>query len=121
MLRFERRHEPLADPFIFLRRMLRSLFFAGGIILGSLLLGVVGYHAIAKLDWLDALLNASMILSGMGPVNPLTSPEAKLFASFYALYAGVVFVVAAGVFVAPAVHRLLHQLHLEREEESGDG
>ncbi len=120
MLRFERRHEPLVHPIVFLRRMLRSLFLAGGIIFGSLLLGVVGYHVIARLDWLDALLNASMILSGMGPVASLTTPEAKLFASFYALYSGVVFLVAAGVFVAPAAHRLLHHLHLEPEERRGD-
>ena len=120
MLRFERRREPLAHPIVFLRRMLQSFFLAGGIILGSLLLGVVGYHAIAGLAWIDALLNASMILSGMGPVDSLPTPQAKLFASFYALYSGVVFLVAAGVFVAPAVHRLLHHLHLEHDEPDWD-
>src|SRR5262245_41543050 len=121
MLRFERCHEQLAHPIVFLRRMLRSLLLANAIILGSLLLGVVGYHVIAELDWLDSLLNASMILSGMGPVDALSTPGAKLFASFYALYSGVVFLVAAGVFVAPAVHRLLHHLHFEHEEGGGDG
>jgi hypothetical protein len=120
MLRFERRHEPLAHPLVFLGRMLRSSLLSAGIILGSLLIGMVGYHLTADLDWLDALLNASMILSGMGPVSTLSSPGAKLFASFYALYAGVVFLVAAGVFVAPAVHRLLHHLHLEPDEPGGD-
>jgi hypothetical protein len=121
MLRFERRHEPLAHPLVFLRRMLRSFLLSGGIILGSLLLGVVGYHATAGLDWFDALLNASMILSGMGPVSPLVAREAKLFASLYALYSGVVFLVASGVLVSPAVHRLLHHFHLEREEQARDG
>ena len=121
MLRFERHHEPIAHPLAFLRRMLRSFFAAGAIIVGSLLLGVLGYHATAELDWLDSLLNASMILGGMGPVNPLTAPGAKLFASLYALYSGVVFLVASGIFVAPGVHRLLHQLHVERDEANRDG
>ena len=120
MLRFERRGEPLAHPIVFLLRMLRSLSLAGAIIFGSLFLGMIGYHAIAGLPWIDALLNASMILSGMGPVDSLSTPQAKLFASFYALYSGVVFLVAAGVFVAPAVHRLLHHLHLEQDERDWD-
>ena len=118
-MRFERRHEPLAHPLVFFARMLRSALLSGGIILGSLLIGVVGYHLTAGLGWLDALLNASMILSGMGPVDTLTSPGAKLFASLYALYSGVVFLVAAGVFVAPAVHRLLHHLHVETDGSGG--
>jgi hypothetical protein len=120
MLRFERHHEPIAHPVLFLRRMLGSFVAAGAILLTSLLFGVVGYHATAGLGWLDSLLNASMILAGMGPVSPLDEPAAKLFASFYALYSGVVFVIASGIFVAPALHRLLHQLHLERDGADRD-
>ena len=121
MFRFERHHEPIAHPLAFLRRMLGSFFASGAIVIGSLLLGVLGYHATEGLGWLDSLLNASMILTGMGPVSTLTNPAAKLFASLYALYSGVVFLVASGIFVAPAVHRLLHQLHVERDEAGRDG
>ncbi len=76
-------------------------------------IGVVGYHDLAGLSWLDSLLNASMILGGMGPVDPLHEPAAKLFASFYALFSGLVFIGVASVLVAPFAHRLLHKLHLD--------
>jgi len=109
---FERHHEPLARRSVFLLRLLRSSLLSSGILLGSLLVGVLGYHVLAHLGWIDSLLNASMILGGMGPVDPLTSDAAKLFASFYALYSGMVFLVAAGVLMGPAVHRLLHHFHL---------
>lgn len=80
---------------------------------GALLIGVVGYHVIARLPWIDALLNAAMILGGMGPVDTLHSDGAKIFASGYALFSGVVFIGAIGVFIAPVVHRFFHTLHLE--------
>jgi hypothetical protein len=85
----------------------------------ALSIGVVGYHWIAGLPWIDALLNASMILGGMGPVDALHSDGAKLFASAYALFSGVVFISAIGVFVAPAVHRFLHKFHLEERGQGG--
>ncbi len=95
--------------------MLRSLALALGIIGVSLGLGIFGYHFCAGLSWLDALLNASMILTGMGPVNELHTTWGKLFASFYALFSGVVFITSVAVMLAPMVHRFLHKFHFELE------
>jgi hypothetical protein len=86
------------------------------IILGSLLLGVLGYHYFEGLAWLDALLNASMLLGGMGPVDVLHTVAGKVFASFYALYSGIIFLVVVGVIFAPLYHRFLHRFHLEMED-----
>ena len=77
----------------------------------GLIVGVFGYHWIAGLNWLDSLLNASMILGGMGPVDVLHTSAAKLFASFYALFSGLVFISMSGILLAPFAHRLLHLLH----------
>lgn len=78
-------------------------------------IGVVGYHVWGELDWLDSLLNASMILGGMGPVDPITTVAGKLFASFYALFSGLVFIGLSGFLMAPFVHRLLHIFHWDEE------
>lgn len=80
-------------------------------------MGVLGYHVFEGLDWLDALVNASMLLGGMGPVSELHTVAGKLFASFYALYSGMIFLIAVGVLFAPLLHRFLHHFHLEMEEE----
>ena len=82
-------------------------------------IGVMGYHYIAGLDWIDAILDSSMILGGMGPVHvqELNTPAAKLFASVYALFAGLVFVALAGVLVAPFLHRFVHRFHLDEDED----
>lgn len=116
-MRFERHHEPLLTRKAFLLRMLGHVGAAVGIVLGSLGLGIVGYHVFAGLTWIDALLNAAMLLGGMGPVSELHSVGAKVFASAYALYAGVVFLLVAGVLLAPVFHRILHHFHLEFTEE----
>jgi hypothetical protein len=79
----------------------------------ALSIGVVGYHAVAKLPWIDALLNASMILTGMGPVAPMTTTGSKVFASAYALFSGVVFLSSIGLVLAPLFHRILHKFHLD--------
>jgi len=100
--------------------MLRSLALALGIIGVSLGLGILGYHFCAGLSWLDALLNASMILTGMGPVNELRTTAGKLFASFYALFSGVVFITSVAVMLAPMVHRFLHKFHFELESSEDD-
>ncbi len=113
---FEHRKEPLASTGDFLRRMVRFAALAIGIILVSLGIGILGYHYLEGLSWIDSLLNASMILGGMGPVAPLQTVAGKLFASFYALFAGMVFLVAVGVLIAPIFHRFLHHFHLEIEE-----
>ena len=82
----------------------------------SLGVGVLGYHFIAGLNWVDALLNAAMILSGMGPVNTLDSDAAKLFASAYALFSGVAFITTTGILIAPVFHRVLHRFHIEEND-----
>ncbi len=100
--------------------MLRSLALALGIIGVSLGLGIVGYHFCAGLSWLDALLNASMILTGMGPVNELHTTAGKLYASFYALFSGVIFITSVAIMLAPMVHRFLHKFHFEFESSEDD-
>ena len=119
---FERNHQPLLPRSAFLRRVGRSGLVSGLVVGGSLGIGVLGYHFIADLEWIDALLNASMILTGMGPVAPLHTPGAKVFASVYALFSGVVFLASLSFFIAPIAHRVLHRLHIEADqEEQGQG
>jgi hypothetical protein len=110
---YEHRTEPLLPPAQFASRLLNHSGLAALIVGLSLAAGTVGYHLMADLSWLDALLNAAMILTGMGPVAPLQSVSAKLFATIYALYSGVVFLAVAGIMFAPVVHRILHKLHLD--------
>ncbi len=118
--RLERKHEPLLPYPAFLRRLVRSVLVGVLIILVSLAVGVLGYHWSGGLGWTDSLYNAAMILGGMGPVDDrgLKIPEAeKWFASFYALFSGVAFLIIVGVLFAPLYHRFLHHFHLEMEEE----
>jgi hypothetical protein len=96
----------------FLRRQALHILVGLGIIAGSLGLGVAGYMLFERLSFLDALLNASMILGGMGPVETEPNPATKIFASFYALYSGIIFLVVAGIMMAPLIHRLIHRMHL---------
>lgn len=110
---YEHYKQPVLPFPAFLKRLLRHFGIAVLILAVSLGIGVTGYHMLAGLGWVDSLLNASMILGGMGPVNALTSNSAKIFASVYALFSGVVFLVAAGVLIAPVAHRLLHRFHLD--------
>ena len=110
---FEHRHELVLPRPKFHRRLLRHALLACAVAAGSLAMGVLGYHFLEGLGWLDALLNASMILGGMGPVNELHNDAGKWFASFYALFSGVAFITGMGVLFAPVVHRFLHKLHVE--------
>jgi len=110
---FEHRGEPLLPRRAFALRLARFGGLALLIILGSLGIGILGYHTFEGLGWVDATLNAAMILGGMGPVNELHTRNGKLFAACYALLSGVVFLVAVGVFLAPIVHRFFHHFHLE--------
>jgi hypothetical protein len=112
---FERRHEPLAPLGVFIRRMLSSLGIGIGMIAVALSIGIAGYHWIAGFSWLDSLLEASMILGGMGPVNPLPTDGAKLFASMYALFSGLIFIGVMGVVLTPLAHRMMHKFHLDDE------
>jgi hypothetical protein len=112
---FEHRKQPLLTPREFLLRQLLYFLVAFIIIIGSLFLGVIGYHYLEGLSWVDALVNASMILGGMGPVNELHTVTGKIFASFYALYSGIIFLVTVGIIMAPLYHRFLHRFHLDME------
>ena len=114
---FEHHRQPLLSRAQFFRRIAGNALAAFIGIALALAIGVIGYHVTAGLGWIDSLLNASMILGGMGPVDPLPTSTAKLFASFYALFSGLVFIGVAGVLFAPVLHRFLHQFHLELEDE----
>jgi len=113
----EKRHERLLPARQFAWRMVQFAGAAGLLILVALGLGIAGYHWIAGFGLVDSLLNASMILGSMGPVGELHGTAAKLFASAYALFSGVVFITAVGVLFAPLVHRILHAFHLEGSEK----
>jgi hypothetical protein len=113
---YERRKQPLLTPAEFRKRVGRHGLVALGIVVFGLGVGVFGYHLFAHLGWIDSLLNASMILGGMGPVDQLTSSAAKIFASFYALFSGLAFITIMSVLVAPFVHRMLHRFHAEEHE-----
>jgi multisubunit Na+/H+ antiporter MnhB subunit len=118
MMQLERKHEPLAPYPKFLRRLGRSILFGLCVVAVALLLGVLGYRWSGGLSWLDSLYNASMILGGMGPVDnrPVIPDAEKWFASAYALFAGVAFLVIVGVMFAPIFHRFLHHFHLAADE-----
>jgi hypothetical protein len=116
-MKLERMHQPLLPFREFRRRMSRYAGVALLLVGMSLACGAIGYHQFAGLPWVDSILNASMILTGMGPVDPMRSTAAKLFASFYALFSGVAFLSIVGVLIAPIVHRYLHRFHLEMDED----
>jgi hypothetical protein len=115
-MKFERLHEPMIPRGAFYRRLLRSFIVATFLIGGSLLLGTVGYHVCAGLPWMDAMLNAAMILTGMGPVDRLTTASGKWFATAYALFSGVAFLSGVSVLIAPVAHRFLHQFHVTEDQ-----
>ena len=116
LIRFEHLDQPLAHRTVFLQRLAANVLVALGLIALSLLVGMVGYRSTQGMDWLDAFLNASMILSGMGPTTPLTHSSAKLFAGFYALYSGLALVAISGLVLAPVFHRVLHGLHVPDDD-----
>jgi len=110
-----RHHRPIATP-RFVRRIALHVTTAVGLVAGSLLIGMLGYVYFERFSWIDAFVNAAMLLGGMGPVNPLQTEAGKLFAGLYALYAGLVFLAVAGLLLAPFVHRLLHRFHWESDQ-----
>jgi hypothetical protein len=111
---YEHRKQPLLSTAQFSWRVAQHLFVALLVVGFGLGVGVLGYHFIAKLNWIDSFLNASMILGGMGPVDPLHSSAAKVFAACYALFSGLAFIAIASLIVAPFAHRLLHRFHLDK-------
>ena len=111
---------PLQPRRVYVARILRSMGIALGAVAFGLLVGAVGYHATEGLPWLDATLNAAMLLGGEGPIAPLHTTGGKLFATVYALFSGVLFITAVSVLLAPVAHRFLHRLHLEIASEEPD-
>ena len=112
---YEHKKQRLAPMSTFYQRVLKNIMLAFLILGACLLIGVIGYHLTAGSSWLDSLHNASMILSGMGPVIEINTVSGKLFSSFYALFSGIVFITNIGIILAPALHRMYHRLHLQEE------
>jgi hypothetical protein len=100
------------------RRLVRNGTIVGALILVAMAIGATGYHVLDGLPWLDAVLNAAMILTGMGPINPISTPAAKVFATFYALFSGVFFLTMVAVLLAPALHHFLHRFHLDLSQQA---
>ena len=117
---FTRTTIPLATRSVFLGRLAQSIALSTAVIGVSLAIGVFGYHWIAGLGWVEAFLNASMILGGMGPVDQLNTDGSKIFAAFYALFSGLVLVGAAGLVLGPILHRALHKFHLDDADMASD-
>jgi hypothetical protein len=109
---YEHHSKPLLPLKLFIHRLLGHFSLAMLILFFSLGIGVAGYHFTEGFSFIDSLLNASMILGGMGPVDAIKTTNGKLFASFYSLFCGIIFLAAAGVIIAPLAHRLLHRMHL---------
>ena len=119
-LQYERRAQPLASRRKFYLRLARSGMLAVGLVAVSLLIGMMGYHVFEGMSWIDAFLNASMLLGGMGPVDNPKTYGGKLFAGAYALYCGLLVIISTGILLAPLAHRILHRFHAEPREKGGD-
>jgi len=116
LLDYESRHQPLASMQRYALRLVLSFLIACVLIGGSLGAGMWGYAHFEGMSWLDAFLNAAMILSGMGPADQLKTDAGKVFAGCYALYSGLVIVLASGIILAPIVHRILHRFHVDEAD-----
>ncbi len=115
---FEHHQQTLLPPREFIRRLGWSVTAGIILILFSLSIGMAGYHFLGGLAWIDAFLDAAMILSGMGPLSPLHGDAAKIFAGCYAIYCGIALIATTGVILAPVIHRGLHKFHLERDRKN---
>src|SRR6202521_1282306 len=116
MTRFERRHEKLAPVPVFIKRLAVSSGMAMLLVALVLFVGIAGCRSLAGFSWVDSLLEASMILGGMGPVNQLPNEHAKIFASAYALFSGLIFIAVMGLVLSPVVHRILHKFHVDEKD-----
>jgi hypothetical protein len=114
---FEAKSKPLLPRPSYYARLARSAAIGLAVIVTALGAGMIGYHHFEGMPWIDAFANAAMILSGMGPLAPLTTAGGKLFAGFYALFSGLAFVVIMGIVFAPVVHRFMHRFHLEMDKK----
>src|SRR6266576_3815835 len=113
---FERRNDKLAPVSIYVQRIIGSLALAVVLMLIALTVGIVGYHFIAGFNFVDSLLEASMILGGMGPVRELPNDASKTFASIYAMFSGVIFIALMGIILAPVAHRVMHKFHIDEND-----
>ena len=118
-MNFEHRLQPLLTTQEFLRRQLIAIVVSFALLLVWIFLGMLGYHILADLPWVDAFLNTAMIVGGMGPVDLLPSDAAKIFAGVYAIFSGVILLSSFGVLAAPLHHRFLHKFHLDIEDDDG--
>jgi len=109
----EKIHQPIAPRRQFLYRLLKGSTIGVIFIVVALFIGMAGYHYFEHMSWVDAFVNAAMILSGMGPLTPLQTDAGKIFAGFYALFSGLLFIVVMGIIFAPVVHRFFHKMHVE--------
>jgi hypothetical protein len=112
---FEHRTKPLLPRKVYLQRLVHHAVLGVAVIVVSLGIGMMGYHGFENLPWVDAFVNAAMILSGMGPVATLQTDGGKIFAGCYALFSGISLIAILGIIFAPVVHRFLHKFHLEDE------
>jgi len=117
-MKYEKFREPLAPRKVFQQRLLRSFLLALAMMGASLLIGIIGYHALGDLSWVDSILEASMILGGEGPIAAMKTDAVKLFASIYALFSGFVLLSSFSLFTAPWLHRLLHYFHADADNKS---
>ena len=120
MLNYERRNQPLLPRRLFFNRLAAHALLAAAIAAVSLAVGMLGYHVLEGLSWLDSFLNAAMLLGGMGPVAELHTSAGKVFAGLYALYSGMILLVIVGLLLAPVIHRFLHSFHLEAANADDD-
>lgn len=118
---YEHKKESLLPWRKFLYRLLKHFLASLGLFFLALGIGVLGYRNFANFTWLDSILNASMILSGMGPIGSIETVQGKIFASVYALFSGIIFTAGAGITIAPIFHRMLHRLHLQEFDQVGQG
>jgi hypothetical protein len=116
LLGYESKDDPVAPAYLYLARVLKSIVLASLLAGVSLAVGMAGYAHFERMPWLDAFLNASMILSGMGPVQTLETDAGKLFAGCYAIYSGLVVVLTTGIVLAPIAHRVLHRFHADDDD-----
>jgi hypothetical protein len=113
---YESRGDELAPRSVFIKRVIASVLVALSLILVALSIGIAGYHFLAELGFVDSLLEASMILGGMGPVKELHSDAAKIFASIYALFSGIIFIALMGIMLSPVAHRVMHKFHVDEDD-----
>jgi hypothetical protein len=113
---FEHRSKPLLPRLEFIKRMISFALLSAGFVTFSLLVEMVGYRIFENFSWVDAFVNAAMLMGGMGPVNELHTDAGKIFAGVYSMYCGLMFIIAVGFLVAPVFHRFLHRFHLEIDE-----